>query len=425
MRRDRKPGLFKYPDLRRKILFTIGVLIVFRLLVHIPVMQFDHARLNSLIRDDQYVFAWDMQSGGALATLSVLSLGLAPHFAAQGILYSLTRFSASLQETARYSRDRYKRYQHLLAIPLALVQIILLFGYLQRTGAISRFSFHTSGLLYLSTKAVVLIAGSFFVGWLADRITEDGIGEGFPILVFGGVAARLPYLMADLFRESVGLVIFVLVALIAALFVSIIVSEGQRRVSIQYPAPRRSRPLKRYGTGPSIPIRVNRVGTGPLEASLALIATLAFVAIPVANLGSPNASGLASGLVELLKGTSGFWILYVLGTLFYALIYQDMVFDGHEVARSLAQQGAMIPGIRKGEATGRYLETISNRVGLIGILYLGSIAIFPYLLGTVTGMESVVFDAALAALLGFDTVLGAMRELQAQLALRSYEGFVV
>ena len=419
MKRERMVGLIQDSELRRRVLLTIGILIVYRLLVHIPVMEFDRARLGALMREDQYVFAWDMQSGGALATLSVLALGMAPHFGAQAMLYGLTQFSRSLQEAARHSPDKYKRYQYWLAIPVGLLQIILLFGYLQREGALTRFSVDSAGLLYLATKVAMLIAGSFFVSWLADRITEDGIGSGFPVLVFGGVAARLPALMADLFDAGVVPVVLVMAALIATLYISIMINEGQRRVPVQYPTPRRSRPLK-YGTGASIPIRVNRVGTGPLETSLALIATLAFVAIPLADLGGPSVAGPASRVVGLLKGTSGFWILYVLGTLSYALIAQDVAFDGQAIARTLDQQGGIIPGVRRGEATARYLERVSNRVSPVGIIYLGVMAILPYALGMASGVQSVVSDAALATLLGFDTVLDALGQIKAFVMMRSY-----
>jgi preprotein translocase subunit SecY len=423
MSRDRWAALFRDPGLRRRILVTIGILILFRLLVHIPVMEFDQARLDRLIRDDQYVFAWDMGSGGALATLSVLALGMAPHFGAQGLLSGAAQFSKSLGEIARTDPDKTKRIQYGLAIPVGLLQIVLLFGYLQREGAITRFSTGISDLLYLATKVVVLIAGSFFVSWLADRISEDGVGGGFPVLVFGGVAARLPALTADLWREGVVLVIVVVGVLTATLFVSIMVETGKRNVRVEYPAYRTSR-ARRYGTRSFLPVWVNPVGTGPLEVSLSLIAMLAFLAIPIVDLGGSGVAEPAAAVVGLLKGPAGFWVLYVLGTLYFAVVYRALAFEPYAMASVLRRHGGLIPGVPPGEATARYLGRIGGRIWPVGLVYLGAMAILPYVLGTATGVQSTVFDAALAALLGFDTVLGIFRQVEAYLNLHSYDGLL-
>jgi preprotein translocase subunit SecY len=299
----------------------------------------------------------------------------------------------------------------------------VIFGYLQREGVIEGFALQRGQFLPTVARVTVLVAGSFFVHWLAELITENGIGDGRSILLLGGIAARLPVYVGDLIREDIEVTAFVLAALCVALWVSIVVSGGERRIPVHYITRRLSRRTVKLPTR-YLSIRVNRVGTDPLQASLGAVATLGLWAIPVAGLGIPGISRAAAAVAGMLKGTSGFWVLYTLGTFLYGLYLQDLSLEGKEIANHLSRTEGVVGGQRPGPRTGQYLEMVSDRVAMVGVLYHVAMALYPYVLGVLTGMESTVFDAALAVLLGFDTILDTMQSLVSELRTHHYDSFI-
>jgi len=420
---------FRLPDLRRRILFTLGMLVVFRFIAHVPLPGVNPDALQELFERNAMLGMLDMFSGGAMRYFSVAAMGVYPYITASIIMMLLTPIIPRLQalsQEGEAGRNKINQITHWLMVPMAGLagygQIVLLRheGVLTSTAA-------------LPTAAMVLaiVAGTVFLVWLGELITEYGIGNGISIIIFGGIVAGLPEMIGQGFlakEQFGGLAAYVLIALVT-IVVIVIFTEAHRRIPVQYAKSifRGGRMYKQSGST-HIPLRVNTAGMIPLIFAMSIVIFPGMIASyfanpagadpnfanTIVNLFSPNAD-LPMGLFYW-----GFYFLLVVG---FAFFYTFVIFQQQDLPGTLQRQGGFIPGIRPGRHTADYLNQVIRRITWGGALFLASVAIIPVLAREITNVQ-VIQLSSMGLLIVVGVVLDTMKQIEAQLVMRRYEGFI-
>jgi preprotein translocase subunit SecY len=437
------------PDLRRRILFTLGMLFLFRLIAHIPVPNINPATLEKLrqaLATNQLAQLLNIFAGGALENFSVAAMGVYPYITAQIIMQLLQPLIPALQELQKegeQGRLRLNRYQLWLTIPLAYLQAYGQTLTLERSinpnndPALSLFRTPFDlGANFLPTFTVLttMVAGTMLLIWLGEQINERGIGNGISIIIFGGIVSRLPGLIIQGFQISqagdfstiLGLIGFIAIALLTIVGI-VLVQEGQRRIRVQYA--RRVRGNKVYGGQSSfIPLKVNSAGMIPLIFAQSIII---FPGIVASWFYRPGAEGIGNAIAGFFYNTfnptgQGGGIVYMtllfLLTVGFTYFYTIVIFTQQDLAENLQRNGGFIPGIRPGKKTEEYLMKVLNRITLAGALFLGLIAVLPFITQSITGVQIGLGSTALLIVVG--VAVDTMRQLEAQLIMRDYEGFL-
>jgi preprotein translocase subunit SecY len=432
---------FTLPDLRKRILFTLGILVVYQLAAHVPVPGVNQAALQSLLQGQGATSALanilNLLSGGALSSFSVLAMGVYPYITAQiiiqllaGVIPSLERM---LREEGSAGRKKLETYTFLFAIPMALLSAI---------GQIRIFSSSGSGEIipgfgtqFLPTVAVLatMTAGTFFAIWLGQLITEQGIGQGISIIIFGGIVARVPQnigqLLADPSKAPIALLAFILV-IILTVFVIVYVQEGERRIPVQYG--KRVRGRRVFGGGSTfIPLKVNTSGMIPLIFAQSLLVLPAIIFQILAGSPNPQIAAFFNSLAQAFSGGRQslsflYWLFMFLLVVGFTFFYTDVLMQQQNMADTLQKQGGFIPGIRPGQRTEEYIMAVSRRITLVGALFLGGIAVLPFFLTELNIIPNATSMSILSTgmLIVVGVVLDTIRQLEAQLTMRHYEGFL-
>ncbi len=426
---------FTMPDLRRKILFTLGMLVVFRFVAHVPLPGVNLAELHRLFTEIPILGMLDLFSGGALRSLSIAALGVYPYITASIIMQLLVPIIPRLQALSREGeagRNKINQITHWATVPLAALQGYGLLMTFQGYG-VFRSEIGLSAETALPTIAMLLslIAGTMFLVWLGERITENGIGNGISIIIFGGIIAALPGNIWQTFQTtgSLGILSMLIVLLVAIAFLIVFVTEAQRRIPVQY-----SRSLFRGGRmyrqtgGTYIPMKVNSAGMIPLIFAMAVIMFPGIIATWLARADTAWVASLANWISHWFGTTSGlYWGLYFLLVVSFAFFYTMVIFQQQNLAGTLQQQGGFVPGIRPGKPTEEYLTRVTTRITWGGAIFLGVVAIIPlvsmWIAGT-PGNISIMILSSAGLLIVVGVVLDTMRQLEAQLLMRRYEGFL-
>ncbi len=420
---------FSLPDLRRRLLFTIGMLVVFRFIAHVPLPGVDVAALQQLFEQNQLLGMLDLFSGGAMRNFSVAAMGVYPYITASIVMQLLVPVVPALRNLSmegESGRNRINQFTHWLTIPLAALQ-----GYAQLALMRSQGAVVQAAALQTTAIIVSLTAGTVFLVWLGELITERGIGNGVSIIIFGGIVAGLPQMVgqATIAKNNIpGLIVFGLVGL-ATVALIVIFTEGHRRIPVQYArtAFRGARMYRQTGAT-HIPLRVNTAGMIPLIFALSLMifpGTIAsyFAAPPgeppnfantIQTWFSPNAA-LPIGLF--------YWVVYFLMVVAFTFFYTMVIFEQMDLARTLQRQGGFIPGVRPGKPTTDYLNHVINRITWGGALFLAVVAIMPFLVRTVTDIAVLTLSST-GILIVVGVALDTMKQVEAQLTMRRYEGFL-
>ncbi len=427
---------FALVDVRRKLLVTLGILIIYRMAAHVPVPGVNKEALTNVLDPasatggvGQLVGLLDLLSGGLVANFSVMAMGVYPYVTASIILQLLVpivpRLTA-IQKEGEAGQKKINLYQYYLTVPLAALQAIGQIRILE-SGAgqsiIQDFGMNLTGL----TTIVTMTAGTMVAIWLGELISEYGIGNGLSIIIFGGIVARMPQNVVSIYsREGfTGLVIF-LAVMVVTILVIVVVQEGQRRIPVQYG--KRVRGRKIYGgQATHIPLRVNTAGMIPLifaQSFLTFPAIIAgFFANPVTQ--EPN---LANHITNLFSGQSiWYWPLYFSIVVGFTYFYTDVMVQQQDLAGSLQRQGGFIPGIRPGKRTADYINSVMRRITLVGAVFLGGVAVLPGVIGIIRGdptVNTTLLISAVGLLIVVGVVVDTMRQLEAQLLMRHYEGFI-
>lgn len=433
---------FALPDLRKKILFTLLILVIYRVAAHIPVPGVDQAALNNLFNTSSGVGALanviNLLSGGAVSNFSVLAMGVYPYITAQIILQLLVGVIPALErmmkEEGSAGRKKMETYTYILTVPMAMLSGIGQVRLFSTQGEIIKnFGFGEGQVLPTLSVILTMTAGTFFAIWLGEMITEQGIGQGLSIIIFGGIVARLPQniaqLLADPTRAVGSLVAFVIIVVLIVLVI-VVVQEGQRRIPVQYG--KRVRGRKVYGGGSThIPLKVNMAGMIPLIFAQSLLTLPAIIAQIFAGSTDPGVANFFTQVVNIFSGGRHslsfiYWILYFTLVVGFTYFYTDVMVQQQNLPDTLQKQGGFIPGIRPGSRTEEYLNGVTRRITLVGALFLGGIAVMPFLISITGLIDNAVNFSILSTglLIVVGVVLDTMRQLEAQLTMRHYEGFI-
>jgi preprotein translocase subunit SecY len=427
------PNAFKIPDLRQKLIFTLVMLVIFRFVAHVPVPGVNVQALERLFEENQFIGFLDLFSGGALASFSIAAMGVYPYITASIIMQLLVPVIPRLQEISKEGesgRNRINQMTHWLTVPLALAQAYGTPQLLNATAPgsepiINNFGFSVNPL---GTLAIIIsmTAGTMLLIWMGELITQYGIGNGISMIIFGGIVARLP---AQLYQALVGGTAFVAVAIFVVLGLItvaaiVMIYEGQRRIPVQ--VAKRIRGSRMYGgQSTHIPLKVNSAGMIPLIFASSILIFPATVAGYFLGVENDWGRWIAEQVYNFfnLQSSWGYWILYFWLVVAFTFFYTLVIFQQQNIAENLQKQGGFIPGIRPGRHTAEYLYRVLIRITLVGALFLGFIAILPFLVRSFTGVQTLSLEAT-ALLIVVGVGLDTMRQLEAQLLMRHYRGFI-
>jgi preprotein translocase subunit SecY len=429
------------PDLRKRILITVLILTIYRLAAHVPVPGVDRQALAMMLSSgtaaSNLVGILNMLSGGAVANFSILAMGVYPYITASIIITLLQPIIPALEELAREGeagRNKINMYTYYLTIPMAALNAvgqIRLFSAGAFTGGYSimpNFGFSGANLLPSITTVITMTAGTMFAIWLGELITEQGIGNGLSIIIFGGIASQMPTnvarLLADDQHRWLYLSIFIVLTAITVFFI-VVVQEGTRRIPVQYG--KRVRGRKQYAGGSThLPMKVNTAGMIPLIFAQSILAFPAVIA--QFFIGSETAwlANFANGVTNLFGQATGlvYWGTYFLFVLGFTYFYTDVMVQQQNLPEMLRKQGGYIPGIRPGRPTEDYLNGVTRRITLAGALFLGIVAVLPGVVQLFGIKANVLVISSAGLLIVVGVVIDTMRQLESQLLMRHYEGFI-
>jgi preprotein translocase subunit SecY len=418
---------FRAPDIRRRILFVLGILIIFRALAHVPVPGADPAALANFFENNALFGLLDLFSGGGLSRFSVVGLGVNPYINASIIMQLMTGVVPALQSLQRegeYGRNKINQYTRYLSVPLAVLQsygfLALLNSSNVLTGSFNLASFSTL------TQIVSLTAGSVLLMWLGELITEKGIGNGISFIIFAGIVSRVPggilrFLETPNWIQGVIFVVFA----IAAVAVIVYITEGQRRIPVQYASRVRGRRMYQGGTT-FLPLRVNQAGVIPIIFAVSILLFPSQIAGYFTSSDVPAVQNIATFIVNTFGPQNPviYGSMYFLLTVGFTYFYTAFTFKPDETAEQLRKNGGFIPGIRPGRPTQDYLARVVNRITVAGALFLGTIAVMPFVISIFFPGSSALSLGGTSLLITVSVVVETMKQLEAQLLMRSYEGFI-
>lgn len=423
---------FKLPDLRRKLLFTLGILVIFRFVATIPVPGVDQAALRQLLETNQFLGVLNLFSGSTLSNFSIVALGVYPYITASIIMQLLTPVIPRLTELSRegnIGRAKINQYTHWLTVPLAFLQAYGHAVLMSSAGVLRDFGlFDSQTWLRSLALLVTLTAGTVFLVWLGELITENGIGNGVSIIIMGGIVAQLPSTVGRLVtggtlsENFIGTIAFLAIGLVIIVGI-VLITEGQRRIPVQHA--RRVRRGRVYGGGMTyIPLKVNSAGMIPLIFAISILLLPGMIANFLTTSELAWLRDAATWLTRVFDPNSfPYQVAYFVMVVAFTYFYTFILFQQQNIAETLQRQGAFIPGIRPGRATEEYLTKVLMRITLIGALFLGTIAVMPYFVAKITGV-TVLFLSSTSLLIVVGVAIDTMRQLEAQLLMRNYEGFI-
>jgi preprotein translocase subunit SecY len=429
---------FRIPDLRKKILFTLGMLVIFRFFAAVPVPGVNREGLQEFIQSNALLGILNLFSGSSLQNFSIVALGVYPYITASIIMQLMTPIIPSLNELSNEGqggRNKINQYTHWLTVPLALLQGYgqgVLFS--QQRGPDGRpllegFGFgNPETVLPTLATLLTMTAGTMLLVWIGELITEFGIGNGVSVIIFGGIVASLPGSIAALLRgESVtqnvvGLAMFIIIGMITLVGI-VIVNEGQRRIPVHHA--KRVRAGRMYGGNTTfIPLKVNSAGMIPLIFAVSILVFPGLIAQFLSTSNNETMRNFAAALAQFMSPNSlQYNILYFLLVVAFTYFYTMVIFQQQKIAENLQRQGAFIPGVRPGKNTQVYLQKVLTRITLIGALFLGTVAIMPFIAAQLTGVNALLLGAT-SLLIVVGVAIDTMRQLEAQLVMRNYEGFI-
>jgi len=417
---------FRAPDIRRRVLYVLGLLIVFRLLAAVPIPGVDKAQLKSFVEGSALAGLLDLFSGGGLSHFSVVALGMNPYINASIIMQLMSGVVPSLQALSRegeFGRNKINQYTRYLTVPMAMLQgygvLALLNSQSVLTGSFDLSSFETL------TQLATLTAGAVVLMWIGELITERGIGNGISFIIFAGIVSRAPGALNSFrLNPNIGLALAFAVMAIAAVGVIIYIQEGQRRIPIQYAS--RVRGRRMYSGGQTfLPLRVNQAGVIPIIFAVSILLFPHQLATYFSTSNIPIIKQISTFIVTIFSSTSPFYIVtYFLLTMGFTYFYTAFTFKPDETAEQLRKNGGFIPGIRPGRPTQDYLARVVTRITFAGALFLAIVAVSPSVIALAIPDLATLGLGGTSLLIVVSVVVETMKQVEAQLMMRNYEGFI-
>ena len=389
----------RVPDLRAKILFTLAMLVIFRFVAHVPVPGVDVGALGRAFEQNALLGFLDLFSGGALANLSVAALGVYPYITSSIVMQILTPVIPSLKALSQegdYGRQRINQITHWLTVPIAVLQAWGQLTLLRQSGVLPGVDFG----LNLGTIAIIIsmVAGTMFLVWLGELITEKGLGNGISLIIFGGIVANLPNMIGQGFlaKDDAGGILLLALFGLAIIYLIVLFNEAQRRVPVQY-----GRSVFRGGrmqrqTGSSfLPLRVNSAGMIPLIFAFSIIILPTTIA---SYFRDPLSDGFVAVAARFISDTFSpdnwpYWLVVFFLVVIFAFFYTLVIFQQQRLAENLQRNNGFIPGIRPGSPTQEYLNRVIMRITWGGPIFLGAIAVLPFLITQITDIRALTISS--------------------------------
>lgn len=416
--------LFKGKDLRNKVLIVAALLIVTRLFASIPIPGADQEKLRLFFAQNQFLGLVNLFSGGALSNFSIAMLGVGPYITATIILQLLTMVFPSIKtmyyEEGEQGRQKFNQYARLMTAALAAIQGFSFLSYLKTQGVVASLS-----PFDLVVNIFLITAGSMFLMWLGELITEQKIGEGVSLIIFSGIIAGLPTsLRTNILTfdpsQIPSYVIFIALALVTIVGV-VLINDAERKIPVNYA--KRVRGMKMYGGANTyLPIRVNQAGVIPIIFAISLLLFPGMIAQVLALTKNPAILQLAAQTQALLNNQAVYGISYFVLVFIFTYFYTMITFEPNEISKNLQKQGGFIPGIRPGQNTASYLSQVLNRITFPGAIFLGVIAVLPLIVQAITGVTSLRLGGT-SLLIVVSVALDTLRQIRAQLLMREYDTF--
>jgi len=416
--------IWRIKDLRNSLLFVLGMLVIFRIAAHIPVPGVDTAALASFFNSNQLLGVMNVLSGGGMESFSLVAMGVAPYITASIIFQLLGMIIPKLEELSKEGesgRRKINQWTRLLTVPLAALQgyglIVLL-----RQSQIQILTDFSPWRLFVTI--ITVSAGTVFLMWIGELISEKNIGNGISLLIFAGIVVRVPAVLQQTLlvfdkSEILNLILFIIIAIITIVGV-VIITEGQRNVPVQYA--RQVRGTKMYGgVSTHLPLRVNMAGVIPIIFAISVILFPPLIAQFFLNAKSIFLVNFAHGVINLFQNQVFYGVMYFLLVFAFTYFYTEVVFHPDQIAENLQKQGGFIPGIRPGSHTAEYLKKTTNRIILAGALFLGLIAVLPLVMTSFTGLATLAIGGT-SLLIVVQVIIETVKKIESQLTMRDYEG---
>ncbi|HBY57101.1 MAG TPA: preprotein translocase subunit SecY [Candidatus Atribacteria bacterium] len=414
-------NLFKIPDLKKRLIFTASMIIVVRLGSHLPLPGIDKEAMANLFTQGGILGFFDLFAGGALSRFSIFALGIMPYINASIIMSLLQSVVPILEQWSKEGeegRNKITKITRYFTVVLAVVQAFGISFWLQNMGVLM-----ITGLSYRFLLVITLTAGTCFLMWLGEQITDFGIGNGISIIIFVGIIARIPtQIIKTIKLVSIGEIGLVALLGLLAIFVLVIggvvaIQQGQRRIPVQYA--KRVIGRRMYGgQGTHIPLRVNQAGVIPIIFASAILLFPATIAQFFQNI-----TFMKSLSEALSPGKPLYLTLYAILIIIFTFFYSAITFNPANLADNMKKYGGFVPGIRPGKNTANYIDHIMTRITLSGALFLAVIAIIPNILIKVTGITTFYFGGT-SILIMVGVALETVQQIESHLLMRHYEGFI-
>lgn len=414
--------ILRSPELRNKLLFSLGMIAVFRLLAHVPVPGVDLASIRQFLQSNALFGLLDIFSGGGFQTFSIVTLGVGPYINASIILQLFTIMIPQLEELSKEGatgREKINTYTRLLSVPISLAQSYGIYFLLTSQKIIPTLDIYPLIILILT-----LTTGTMLLMWLGELVTEYGIGNGISLLIFAGIIGRLPIasyqyistLSADNFMTA----LIYLGAVLLAIFGIVMVNEGTRNIPLEYGRKGfKSEKVRNY-----LPLKINQAGVIPIIFAVSVVLLPSMLSAPLMASANSTLSSIGNFLAIHFKQTSvGYNVFYFLLVFGFTYFYTTIQFNPEKIADDVKKRGGYIPGIRPGKATTTYLTAVMNRITLAGGLFLGLIAIMPYLLEVFLGVTSFAIGGT-AVLIVVSVVLEIIRQTQSLVVTKNYQNYL-
>lgn len=415
---------FTIPDLRNKILIVAFFLVVFRLMAAIPIPGIDLARLQQFFASNQLLGFLNVFSGGTLSNLSIMMLGVGPYITATIIMQLLTMLFPHLKqlyyEEGAIGRAKFNRISRYLTVPLAALQSYGFLNLLRSQSVIGALAIPD-----IARNIIVITAGSVILMWIGELITEQKIGNGTSLIIFGGIVSSLPQIVQQVFvaydPSMIPTYAAFLVLSVVIIAGVVFVNQGERKIPVAYS--KRVRGNKVYGGAMTyLPLRVNQAGVIPIIFAISILLFPQFVAQIISIFSADFSVKLNGWIAQIFNNYLIYGSLYFILVVAFTYFYTAITFDPKEIAKNLQRSGGFVPGIRPGDSTSTFLSSLTNRITLFGAVFLGLVAVLPTITQALTGIATLTIGGT-ALLIVVSVALETMNQVNAQLLMREYEGF--
>lgn len=420
---DKIVQIWKVKELRNSIFFVLAMLVIFRLAAHIPIPGVDTTDLKIFFENNPILGFVNVFAGGGMESFSIVMMGIAPYITASIIFQLLAMIIPKLEEMQKEEAGRQKinMWTRYATVPLAAIQAFGMISVLRQSRAISISSLSGFDLVSI---IITITAGTVFLMWIGELISEKKIGNGISLLIFAGIVSALPQQLSQAvltFDQSnfVSIIAFVIVALLTVIGV-VIINEGQRNIPVQYA--RQIRGNRAYGgTNSHLPLRVNMAGVIPIIFAISVVMFPPMIAQYFQHAKTVWIANFSQWVIQVFNDQLIYAVVYFVLVFAFTYFYTEVIFHPERIAENLQKQGGFIPGIRPGKHTSDYLAGTTYKIILVGALFLAVIAVLPLIVQALTGIQSMIIGGT-SILIVVSVVIETVKQIQAQLTMREYDG---